>query len=72
MKIKGGLGPLFLILLGIILFIIYYIISHNAFHEDFTDMTSSLRRKIRDFENQTRCCVGYERPENLDGFHFAA
>lgn len=72
MVVKGGLGPLFLIILSILIFLIAYVVSHNAFYEDFTNMNHSLQHKIRGFENQTRFCVGYHQPENLDGFHFSA
>lgn len=70
MVVKGGLGPLFLIILSILIFIIAYIISHNAFYEDFIDITPSLKQKIKAFENQTKCGIGYNQPENLNGFHF--
>jgi hypothetical protein len=51
---------------------IAYIVSHNAFYEEFTDITHSLQRKIKEFENQTTCGVGYHQPENLNGFYFSA
>lgn len=70
MVVKGGLGPLFLIILSVLIFIIAYVVSHNAFYEDFTNITPSLQHKIKSFENQTKCCLGYHQPENLDGFNF--
>lgn len=72
MVVKGGLGPLFLIILAVLIFMIAYVVSHNAFYEEFTDITPALQHRIRAFENQTRCGVGYHQPENLDGFYFSA
>lgn len=72
MPVKGNLGPLFLIILSILIFMIAYIVSHNAFYEEFTDITHSLQRKIKEFENQTTCGVGYHQPENLNSFYFSA